>query len=250
MRLSRAESRPAVSIYDEAVRFLRPLGRPTSFDSFPQVAAAHSDGAGGLVLAGRFWADGAWQGGLRHIGAGGEDDLGFGVGGVAALPTPGPPRFGWARTIAEGVVLDHAGGYVLVGRRRYGAQTNPRDEGDAAAVWRIEADGAPDLAFGEGGLLERPRHPEARLAQDAFDALSVADDGQLVVGGAVAPGPGLVAGCIGPRGWASEAGEWSFAAPPEVTLSGPTAAHAGRLGCVWWVANTGDRAPRIGAFRR
>ena len=107
-----------------------------------------------------------------RVGAGGAFDQSFGSGGVAALPSgqnvndnPGAPIGAYGVGIAGGGRIIGAGPF-----ENTGTATD-------AAVWAFGAGGAPETAFGSGGVVRAPTNGYEACA------LAIAPDGSLVSAG-------------------------------------------------------------------
>ena len=109
---------------------------------------------------------------IVRLSAGGGFDQSFGSGGVAALPSgqnvsnnPGAPIGAYGVGIAGGGRIVAAGNF-----ENTGTATD-------AAVWAFGAGGAPETAFGSGGVVRAPTNGYEACA------LAIAPDGSLVSAG-------------------------------------------------------------------
>lgn len=114
-----------------------------------------------------------------RFSAGGSPDLGFGTGGIAALPSGANTRTGDPDG-AHGVVIAGGGDIVAAGDFQ-------EEAGGEVALWAFTPSGSPETRFGSGGTAITP------LGGDAHGrAIAVMPDGRLVVAGD-ASGSGFVA---------------------------------------------------------
>ena len=102
----------------------------------------------------------------------GHLDTGFGNQGLAAISNSP-----WSSAGSAPVVAAQADGKLLLGGTLY------TDRNNDLAVYRLNADGSLDAAFGQSGLT---RLDVAGASQDSLRSLAVTDSGSILAGGGVA----------------------------------------------------------------
>jgi uncharacterized delta-60 repeat protein len=149
---------------------------------FDDRVAGMAIGAGGrIVLSGQVGSTGS--DGVVRLRSDGSLDPSFGSGGLAAL----------AGVTAGGVAVQSDGGVVVAGSivngggrvQSFGDDPITFDSTDFAAV-RLLADGSPDPAFGNSGMVSVP-FTQGGTNVSGAGQVAVLSDGRIVLGGWVAP---------------------------------------------------------------